>query len=96
MKWQKLVLQRLKLLTEAVKIGSIIKIWTCGNLQLGHVKQEHKHKKLVQYYIIRTLKYGSDYNRFVSEEVSSIDNVITNYGVVSYEEHRELYPEYWI
>ena len=83
-------------MNESLDIGVLIRIWNDGNLQLGKIKECHRHPQLVHYNIIRTIYRGSDYNQFIHEEISSVNNIVKNYGKVSFEEHQDLFPEDWI
>ena len=83
-------------MNESLEIGTLIKIWTDGNQHLGKVKDSHRHPLLVHYTIIRTIFRGSDYDRFIHEEISSVNNIVNNYGVVSYKAHQDLFPEDWV
>lgn len=67
-----------------------------GNIEIGVVDKEHSHQGLVQYKIIKTVRKGDDYDEFRHINISSIDNIIENYGIVSIEYLMDLYPEDWI
>jgi len=83
-------------LNESLEVGTLIKIWTDGNQHLGKVKEIHSHPSLVHYSIIRTIYRGSDYDKYAHEEISSINNIVNNYGVLPYKEHQDLFPEDWV
>ena len=83
-------------MNESLEVGTLIKIWNDGNQHLGKVKEKHNHPKLVHYSIIRTIFRGSNYDKFIHEEISSVDNIINNYGILTYKEHQDLFPEDWI
>ncbi len=76
--------------------NEIIKIWNDGNLQLGRIKHRHNHPQLVHYTIIRTIIAGTDYNKFIDEEISSKNNITKTYGGITLKKHQELFPEDWI
>lgn len=79
-----------------MKENTIIKIWDEGNLQIGRIKEPHTHPKLVHYELIKTIIAGADFNPHRHEIVSSMSNIVKEYGIISLKEHQKLYPEDWI
>lgn len=78
------------------EVNDLIKVWNDGNLQLGRIKEKHKHPRLIHYSVIRTIIAGKDFDRFRHEEISSMNNVVKFYGNLDLQQHRDLFPEDWI
>jgi len=83
-------------LSNSLDVGTLIKVWNDGNQHLAKIKQSHRHPQLIHYIIIRTIYCGSDYNKFINEEITSINNIVKTYGILTFDEHRDLFPEDWI
>ena len=78
------------------EIGDIIKIMDEGNIEIGYISTNHSHKNLVEYKILKTVRKSSDFDEFRHINISSINNIIENFGNVSIEYLMDLYPEDWI
>jgi hypothetical protein len=83
-------------LDKHLEIGTLIKVWNDGNQHLAKIKEQHSHSRLIHYTIIKTIYHSSNYNKFIHEEISNINNIVSIYGKMSLTEHQNLFPEDWI
>lgn len=79
-----------------VQENDIIKVWDDGILYLGLVKGfMNSSRSVMQFDILRRITPESVAIGF-GEIITSVSNIVMNYGQMSLSKHQEEFPECWI
>ena len=79
-----------------VRENDIIKVWNDGVLYIGLVKGfMNSSRSVMQFDILRRITSESVTIGF-EETITSVANIIVNYGQIPLSKHQEEFPECWI